>query len=213
VSVRIRSDLILRVPVVAYCPDPAGLSGLVALATASAQITLEEATRSVVEFDEATRRVGKAVVLARLQDFNTELQEVLAHCRGQPVVLFIPRAHTAAMAALQAGASAALDIDASEEQVAAAVTGAFHGLVVLPASALDSSEPRGLLERASPLTPREMEILSLLAAGDSNKTIADRLSLSVHTVKFHISSILSKLGASSRTEAVSLGLKLGIVLF
>lgn len=153
------------------------------------------------------------VVLTRLEDFIGELPEVLAHCHGQPVVLITPRAHAAAMPALQAGASAVLETDASEEQVAAAVTGVFHELAVLPASAMDPSEPRALLERASPLTARELEILSLLAAGDSNKTIADRLSLSVHTVKFHISSILSKLGASSRTEAVTLGLKLGIVLF
>jgi DNA-binding NarL/FixJ family response regulator len=153
------------------------------------------------------------VVLTRLEDFIGELPEVLAHCHGQPVVLITPRAHAAAMPALQAGASAVLETDASEEQVAAAVTGVFHGLAVLPASAVDPSEPRALLERASPLTARELEILSLLAAGDSNKTIADRLSLSVHTVKFHISSILSKLGASSRTEAVTLALRLGIVLF
>lgn len=152
-------------------------------------------------------------MLARLHELNSELPEVLAHCHGQPLVLFTPQAPTAAIAALQAGASAVLELDAGEEQVAAAVTGAFHGLVVLPAGAVDSPESRGLLERALPLTPREMEILSLLAAGDSNKTIATRLSLSVHTVKFHISSILSKLGASSRTEAVALGLKLGIVLF
>ena len=152
-------------------------------------------------------------MLARLRDYNTELPEVLAHCRGQPVVVLMPRAHTAAMPALRAGASAVLEIDASEEQIAAAVTGAFHGLAVLPSRAVDTGESRTRLEQASPLTAREMEILSLLAAGDSNQTIADRLSLSVHTVKFHISSILSKLGASSRTEAVTLALKLGIVLF
>jgi two-component system, NarL family, response regulator YdfI len=63
-----------------------------------------------------------------------------------------------------------------------------------------------------PLTPREMEILHLLAGGDSNKTIATRLGISVHTVKFHVSSILAKLGVSSRTEAVALGLRLGFVL-
>jgi DNA-binding NarL/FixJ family response regulator len=138
---------------------------------------------------------------------------MLAQCHGQPVVLLTRHAHAAAIAALRAGASAVLESDASEEQVTAAVTGAFHGLLVLPPGAVDVSEPRALLGRAVPLTAREMEILSLLAAGDSNKTIAARLSLSVHTVKFHISSILSKLGASSRTEAVTLGLKLGIVFF
>lgn len=189
------------------------MSRLVALAGASAQLRLEEATRSLAGLADATQRPGRAVVLARLQDFKHELPEVLAHGHGQPVVLFTARAHAAAIQALRGGASAVLELDAGEEQVAAAVTGAFHGLAVLPAGVMDVNEPSALLERASPLTPREMEILSLLAAGDSNKTIAERLSLSVHTVKFHISSILSKLGASSRTEAVTLGLRLGIVLF
>jgi two-component system, NarL family, response regulator YdfI len=185
----------------------------VALAGASAQLRLEQATQSLRGLADFTRRVGRVVVLARPLGRNDELPELLAHCHGQPLVLLTSQAPTAALPALQAGASAVLDIAASEEQVAAAVTGAFHGLAVLPAGAMEALEPGALLERASPLTPREMEILSLLAAGDSNKTIATRLSLSVHTVKFHISSILSKLGASSRTEAVTLGLKLGIVFF
>jgi two-component system, NarL family, response regulator YdfI len=199
--------------VVVYCPDAARLTRLVALASSSAQLRLEEATESLVRVAEITRRIGQVVVLARLHERNGELAELLMHCHGQPVVFLTRRAHAAAIPALQAGASAVLETDASEEQVAAAVTGAFHGLAVLPAGAVEPGEPRALLERASPLTPREMEILSLLAAGDSNKTIAARLSLSVHTVKFHISSILSKLGASSRTEAVTLGVKLGIVFF
>ena len=198
---------------VVHCPDAARLTRLAALASSSAQLRLEEATESLVRLAETTRRVGQVVVLADLPEPNGELAELLAHCHGQPVVLLTRHAHAAAIPALQAGASAVLETDAGEEQVAAAVTGAFHGLTVLPAGAMDAGEPRALLERASPLTPREMEILSLLAAGDSNKTIAMRLSLSVHTVKFHISSILSKLGASSRTEAVTLGLKLGIVFF
>lgn len=197
----------------AYCRDAALLGRLAALAGASAHIRLEEATQSVAGLAELVRRVGRIVVLARLHESNDPLPQVLAHCRGQPVVLLTANAHAAAIPALQAGASAVLEVDASEEQVATAVSGAYHGLAVLPAGAAGLSEPRGLLESASPLTAREMEILSLLAAGDSNKTIAARLSLSVHTVKFHISSILSKLGASSRTEAVALGLKLGIVLF
>jgi two-component system, NarL family, response regulator YdfI len=213
VSAPTRSDLILRIPVVAYCPDAARLARLAALAGASAQIRLEQATPSLAALAEITGRVGRVVVIARLRETGEELAEVLAHCGGQPAVLFTPNAHSAALRALQAGASAVLETDASAEQLAAAVTGAFHGLLVLPAGALEASEPGALFERASPLTPREMEILSLLAAGDSNKTIAARLSLSVHTVKFHISSILSKLGASSRTEAVTLGLRLGIVLF
>lgn len=63
------------------------------------------------------------------------------------------------------------------------------------------------------LTAREREVLELLSQGLSNKLIARKLQISEHTVKFHVSAIYTKLGASSRTEAVSLGARLGIISF
>jgi len=71
---------------------------------------------------------------------------------------------------------------------------------------------RSLADLAEELTPRESEVLQMLANGLANKEIAARLSISEHTVKFHVASILGKLGAGSRTEAVSLGIRRGIVL-
>ena len=61
------------------------------------------------------------------------------------------------------------------------------------------------------LTPREIEVLGLLADGASNKLIAHKLGISDHTVKFHVTSILSKLNAGTRTEAVTLGIRMGLV--
>lgn len=61
------------------------------------------------------------------------------------------------------------------------------------------------------LTPRELEVLRLMADGASNKIIAHRLGISDHTVKFHVTSILSKLNAGTRTEAVTLGVRQGLV--
>lgn len=61
------------------------------------------------------------------------------------------------------------------------------------------------------LTSREIEVLSLIAAGNSNKLVADRLSITEETVKGHVKNILSKLGANDRTHAVTLGLKRGII--
>jgi NarL family two-component system response regulator YdfI len=61
------------------------------------------------------------------------------------------------------------------------------------------------------LTPREIEVLGLMADGASNKLIAHKLSISEHTVKFHVTSILSKLNAGTRTEAVTLGVRMGLV--
>jgi len=63
-----------------------------------------------------------------------------------------------------------------------------------------------------PLTRREVEVLQLLAGGLSNKEIAARLNISEHTAKFHVASIMSKLGATSRTEAVTLGIRHGLVM-
>jgi DNA-binding NarL/FixJ family response regulator len=63
-----------------------------------------------------------------------------------------------------------------------------------------------------PLTARESEILALLAEGGGNKEIASRLHISEHTVKFHVSSILAKLGASTRTDAVARGYRDGLIV-
>lgn len=75
-----------------------------------------------------------------------------------------------------------------------------------------SAAPTALAELAEPLTPREGEVLQRLASGLGNKQIADQLHISEHTVKFHVASILGKLGAGTRTEAVALGIRQGLVL-
>ena len=64
----------------------------------------------------------------------------------------------------------------------------------------------------TPLTPRELEVLSAMADGVSNKAIARRLGISFHTVKFHVAAILAKLDADSRTEAVTRAAQLGLVM-
>jgi NarL family two-component system response regulator YdfI len=69
-----------------------------------------------------------------------------------------------------------------------------------------------LATRPDELTPREIEVLRMLAEGLGNREMASRLGISDHTVKFHISSILDKLGASTRTEAVTMGIRMGIIL-
>jgi DNA-binding NarL/FixJ family response regulator len=63
-----------------------------------------------------------------------------------------------------------------------------------------------------PLTDRELEVLQLLAQGLPNKEIASNLDISAHTVKFHISGIYTKLGATNRTEAVRLGVRQGFIV-
>ena len=66
-------------------------------------------------------------------------------------------------------------------------------------------------EQTAALTPREIEVLNLMAEGASNKTIARRLEISVHTVKFHVGSLLDKLDAAGRTDAVAHAARLGVI--
>ena len=86
-----------------------------------------------------------------------------------------------------------------------------------PISAADLAEMRTSVPAAPAtsehLTPREQEVLQLLAQGLSNKLIAARLGISDHTVKFHVNAILGKLGAQSRTEAIAQAARMGLVLF
>lgn len=103
--------------------------------------------------------------------------------------------------------------DSSGEQIAAAVQAAALGLVVLPLEATVSLVPVGAaVATAETLTPRETEVLQMLAEGDGNKQIARRLGISDHTVKFHVASIMGKLGADTRTEAVTLGIRQGLIM-
>src|ERR1019366_955788 len=106
--------------------------------------------------------------------------------------------------ALRAGVRAILPGDLSAEQLVAAVEAVAAGLVVMHPADVDAvfpeAPPASRLSRelAEPLTPRETEVLQMLASGQGNKAIAARLAISEHTVKFHVASILGKLGAGSR---------------
>lgn len=110
-------------------------------------------------------------------------------------------------------------VEATIAELQAAVMAVVQGFVVLPIALSEQfSEPRavvvGTLNLSSPdeaLTNREREVLELVSQGLSNKLIARRLQISEHTVKFHISAISTKLGASSRTDAVSRGVRRGLI--
>jgi NarL family two-component system response regulator YdfI len=80
----------------------------------------------------------------------------------------------------------------------------------IPSSAASESDS-GPKPPPVALTPREIEVLRLMADGASNKIIAHKLGISDHTAKFHVTSILSKLNAGTRTEAVTLGVRQGLV--
>ncbi len=148
---------------------------------------------------------GPATALERLADLG-EL--------GAPVVALLPD-ETYAGEAWAAGARGLLLRSTSTTALGAAVEAAAQGIVALEpelASALLAVRERTPATPSADLTPRELEVLRLLAEGLSNKAIAHRLDISEHTVKFHVNSILGKLGAQSRTEAVMRATRLGLVL-
>jgi two-component system, NarL family, nitrate/nitrite response regulator NarL len=154
-----------------------------------------------------------ALSLARLADLEARA----------PVAILLPD-EADARQAWTSGARGLLRRDADPSRISAALAAAIHGFAVIEpdfAEALRSSlsgsvpnlrESAGRAALVEPLTPRELEVLRLMAEGLPNKTIAARLDISEHTVKFHVNTILGKLGVASRTEAVVRATRLGLIL-
>jgi len=138
---------------------------------------------------------------------------------GFPLVALIeePSADWTAHA-LRSGVKAILPRDSGMDEILAAIQAAYAGLVLLDPEVTQNLASRIPTPAAQPaaaldeLTPRELEVLRMLAEGLGNREMASRLGISDHTVKFHISSILDRLGAATRTEAVTMGIRMGIIL-
>jgi len=103
-----------------------------------------------------------------------------------------------------------LPLDASPEELRAAIRALAAGLFVGAPPLLASGAEKPVED--GPLTEREVQVLDLLAAGLANKQIALQLGISEHTVKFHVSSIYTKLNATNRTQAVREGLRQGWIV-
>lgn len=119
---------------------------------------------------------------------------------------------------LRSGVRAILSRESEPDDVLSAIYASFDGLVLLSTPTAESlaavygDQPLEVeAELSEEITSRETDVLRMLAQGLVNKDIAARLGISEHTVKFHISSILDKLGASTRTEAVTLGIRRGLI--
>lgn len=139
-------------------------------------------------------------------------QDVLSSGLAQLEVplLALVRAPEEAARALRYGAVGVLNSTVSGERLLSVLAALIQGFAVL--------EPAFLLRPPTDdlpteiLTPRERSVLALLAEGMSNKAIAKRLEISDHTVKFHLNSVLGKLGATSRTEAVTKAVRAGLLM-
>lgn len=131
-----------------------------------------------------------------------------------PILMLVPSPRQSAQA-FEAGAGAVLLRSAAPEKLHAALHALANDLVAADpeiAAAMFDQRHRAPRELEIPLTHRELEVMQHLAAGSTNREIASLLRITEHTVKFHVNSILTKLGAESRTEAVVRAVRLGIVV-
>jgi DNA-binding NarL/FixJ family response regulator len=159
---------------------------------------------------DASGEPSEAIIKSLIDsDLASEIPSVILAEPGSPAV---------SAQALQAGIHALLPSEISTDQLIAALQAAAAGLVVLQPTEIPAAFPavapasQPLAELPEPLTRREREVLQMLAAGLPNKEIAVRLNISEHTAKFHVAAILGKLGAATRTEAVALAIRRGLVL-
>jgi NarL family two-component system response regulator YdfI len=133
-----------------------------------------------------------------------------------PVVLLLDTSdHALVNSALRSGVRAVISREATPEEIESAIQSVNAGLIVMAPESLPVllQDVRPTAEAlAEPLSERELEVLDVIAEGLSNKLIAHRLGISEHTVKTHVASIFAKLGAASRTEAVSIAIRRGLVM-
>jgi DNA-binding NarL/FixJ family response regulator len=120
---------------------------------------------------------------------------------------------------LRDGARAVLSVDAAPDEIVAVMHAVASGLVVMPRelawellAGVGVERESSALDTTAPLTPREREVLTLLAQGHANKAIAPRLGITEHTVKAHVAAIYDKLGARNRAEAVMAAARQGLVM-
>jgi DNA-binding NarL/FixJ family response regulator len=198
----------LRVAIVS--DDPLARSGLDAILARREEVVPAAALAQAEASAAALAGVGAE---ALLWDGGAGSAEALGEmAAGLPVVALVADEAQAAEA-LAGGARAVARRDAGPDRLAAALVAAARGLV-----ALDGALAPALLRRrphasgeAEGLTAREAEVLALLAEGLSNKAIAARLGIAERTAKFHVESILGKLGAETRSEAIVLAARRGLV--
>jgi two-component system, NarL family, response regulator YdfI len=201
---------ILRRGLAASVPDDAAIEIVESIDPSSGQLAekIEELQPDAIIFEHRGAEEEMLSLLSGREDARVAGVVLLA---DSPTGDFVREA-------IEGGVRAVLPRDASSQEIFAAAEAAAAGLVTLDAASFDAAmavRTNGVhgatSVAAQSLSPREIEVLRMMAEGLGNKEIAWRMKLSEHTVKFHISSIFTKLDVSSRTEAVTLGVRLGLV--
>lgn len=204
----------LRVIVIAR--DQLARAGLAMLLGDFEEITVIARLGSITDLAEAERSRAPDVAIWDLgwdAPGEQRSQTLDGETGAVPIAMLVANEMQAADA-LQAGARGVIRRDADGATLAAAIGALARGLLVISPGLTATLAPRDQspLPLADELTPRELDVVRLLAEGLPNKLIADRLGISEHTVKFHVNAILGKLGAHSRTEAVTRAARTGLIV-
>ena len=209
----------LRVIVVAS--SPLARAGLAALLADQPGINVIGQLAADAELPDALDVYSPDVVIWDMGWEPLQYSDRVSELRGLPVLALLADARTAADVMpplLGAGVRGLLLQDASVDMLTSALAALAQGLLVVDGKVAETALPHALNVGVSEqsgvveaLTPREAEVLKLIAEGLPNKTIALQLNISEHTVKFHVNAILTKLGAQSRTEAVVRATRLGLI--
>jgi two-component system, NarL family, response regulator YdfI len=205
-------------------------AGLERLLEPESSLQVVSAVPNINSLQPAIAESDPDVVFFRLEGQPQEMRWEEQIVLGVPIVLLVDSVDlVGAAAAIAGGVQGILVGDVTGAELAATATSAASGLLTLsgdladlvrqgllahcPVDSGSYAEDLAHIEDGFPehLTLREREVLEMMSEGFSNKEIAAQLNISAHTVKFHISSILGKLGASSRTEATTIGLRRGLI--
>jgi two-component system, NarL family, nitrate/nitrite response regulator NarL len=206
------SPEVMRILVVAG--DPLARTGLAALVAAMPDCRVVGAVPDDTELPDAIERLDPDAVVWDLGPTVAAPDQRALGDTAPPVLVLVPRGFTGFKAA-PTTAGGVLPRDTDVPTLAVALRAVARGLTVFdPAftSPAGPSRDRAAVELPEALTPREVEVLQWLAAGLSNKLIAERLGISEHTVRFHLNAIFGKLDAHTRTEAVSRAVQLGLIV-
>lgn len=203
-------DDLLRLIVLA--DDPLARAGLAALLAnlPGCLVVLQGSAGLLADAASGELELAEVVVWDTGWDAPPEREERLG--LALPVLALTPDEESAA-AAWALGCRGIVARMPDEEQLLAAVQAVAAGLHVITPAFIGAlrADTGALAPAATDLTPRESQVLGLLAEGLTNKAIGQRLSISDHTVKFHVNAILGKLNAQSRTDAVVRATRLGLI--
>jgi two-component system nitrate/nitrite response regulator NarL len=210
------SETVNAIRVLVVTDDPLARAGLATLLANQSTLFMAGQVAVDNELPGAEQVYRPDVIVWDLgSNSSRALERATFHDLNVPVVALLSD-ETDAADAWTAGARGLLPRDTSAENLAAALAAVARGLTVIDsefaAALLPTMHGQSLAQPVEALTPRELEVLRLMAEGQSNKAIARQLGISEHTVKFHVNAILGKLNVQSRTEAVVRATRLGLIL-